>query len=147
MTTWINSQFPRPDFHRQVQRHYGLQDTGLSPRITPRITPREKTNRHRITDTGLPRHRITQEIAPRLLAIGQSLDFELVIDVRVASMLGRGNNEAGIFANHCLVQTSLPGPTRVPEGLPSEHASNAGRRPNSFWPSWPLALVSALIVS
>ena len=29
MTTWINSQFPRPDFHRQVQRHYGLQDTGI----------------------------------------------------------------------------------------------------------------------
>jgi hypothetical protein len=28
MTTWVNSQFPRPDFHRQVQRHYGLQDTG-----------------------------------------------------------------------------------------------------------------------
>ena len=27
MTTWINSQFPRPDFHRRVQRHYGLQDT------------------------------------------------------------------------------------------------------------------------
>src|SRR5208337_3606179 len=25
MTTWVNSQFPRPDFHRQVQRHYGLQ--------------------------------------------------------------------------------------------------------------------------
>jgi len=24
MTTWVNSQFPRPDFHRQVQRHYGL---------------------------------------------------------------------------------------------------------------------------
>ena len=33
MTTWINSQFPRPDFHRQVQRHYGLQDTGL-PTLT-----------------------------------------------------------------------------------------------------------------
>src|SRR5271165_2213362 len=31
MTTWINSQFPRPDFHRQVQRHYGLQDTGFPP--------------------------------------------------------------------------------------------------------------------
>src|SRR5262249_1972068 len=30
MTTWVNSQFPRPDFHRQVQRHYGLQDT-LNP--------------------------------------------------------------------------------------------------------------------
>src|SRR5271166_4084874 len=29
MTTWINSQFPRPDFHRRVQRHYGLQDTGF----------------------------------------------------------------------------------------------------------------------
>src|SRR5271165_5321641 len=29
MTTWINSQFPRPDFHRQVQRHYGLQDTEI----------------------------------------------------------------------------------------------------------------------
>jgi hypothetical protein len=27
ITTWINSQFPRPDFHRQVQRHYELQDT------------------------------------------------------------------------------------------------------------------------
>ena len=25
ITTRINSQFPRPDFHRQVQRHYGLQ--------------------------------------------------------------------------------------------------------------------------
>ena len=32
MTTWINSQFPRPDFHRQVQRHYGLQDTGIPTR-------------------------------------------------------------------------------------------------------------------
>ena len=32
MTTWINSQFPRPDFHRRVQRHYGLQDTGFPPR-------------------------------------------------------------------------------------------------------------------
>ena len=31
MTTWINSQFPRPDFHRQVQRHYGLQDTDYPP--------------------------------------------------------------------------------------------------------------------
>ena len=29
MTTWINSQFPRPDFHWRVQRHYGLQDTGF----------------------------------------------------------------------------------------------------------------------
>ena len=29
-----NSQFPRPDFHRQVQRHYGLQDTGI-PSICP----------------------------------------------------------------------------------------------------------------
>ena len=25
ITTWVHSQFPRPDFHRQVQRHYGLQ--------------------------------------------------------------------------------------------------------------------------
>ena len=25
MTTWVNSQLPRPDSHRQVQRHYGLQ--------------------------------------------------------------------------------------------------------------------------
>src|SRR5208337_242884 len=32
MTTWINSQFPRPDFHRRVQRHYGLQDTGFPSR-------------------------------------------------------------------------------------------------------------------
>ena len=27
MTTWVNSQFPRPDFHRQVQRHYGLRNS------------------------------------------------------------------------------------------------------------------------
>jgi hypothetical protein len=27
MTTWVNSQFPRLDFHRQVQRHYGLQNS------------------------------------------------------------------------------------------------------------------------
>src|SRR5208283_2010585 len=26
ITTWVNSQFPRLDFHRQVQRHYGLQN-------------------------------------------------------------------------------------------------------------------------
>ena len=41
MTTWVNSQFPRPDFHRQVQRHYGLSrclaysrrsSVGLDPR-------------------------------------------------------------------------------------------------------------------
>src|SRR5262245_17142151 len=30
MTTWVNSQFPRPDFHRQVQRHYGLQYRGVT---------------------------------------------------------------------------------------------------------------------
>ena len=43
MTTWINSQFPRPDFHRQVQRHYGLQDTGF-PRGSMHaiIRPEEK---------------------------------------------------------------------------------------------------------
>ena len=34
-TTWVNSQFPRPDFHRQVQRHYGLQEIGLTPRLGP----------------------------------------------------------------------------------------------------------------
>ncbi len=32
MTTWVNSQFPRPDFHRQVQRHYWLQFS-LRPRF------------------------------------------------------------------------------------------------------------------
>src|SRR5215831_377853 len=26
MTTWVNSQFPRPDFHRRVHRHYGLHN-------------------------------------------------------------------------------------------------------------------------
>src|SRR5271157_5840869 len=35
MTTWVNSQFPRPDFHRQVQRHYGLQTVVSSP-VRPR---------------------------------------------------------------------------------------------------------------
>src|SRR5271165_4810362 len=40
MTTWINSQFPRPDFHRRVQRHYGLQDTGFPlPDFPSRISP------------------------------------------------------------------------------------------------------------
>src|SRR5271157_3488341 len=39
MTTWINSQFPRPDFHRQVQRHYGLQDTGFPPGKNDELTP------------------------------------------------------------------------------------------------------------
>ena len=36
MTTWVNSQFPRPDFHRQVQRHYGLHNK-LRPKL-PRLT-------------------------------------------------------------------------------------------------------------
>ena len=31
MTTWVNSQFPRPDFHRQVQRHYGLRNSVSTP--------------------------------------------------------------------------------------------------------------------
>ena len=31
MTTWINSQFPRPDFHRQVQWPYGLQKGNGEP--------------------------------------------------------------------------------------------------------------------
>ena len=39
MTTWINSQFPRPDFHRQVQRHYGLQDTGFLPAESEWVRP------------------------------------------------------------------------------------------------------------
>ena len=39
MTTWVNSQFPRPDFHRQVQRHYGLQY-----RIRPREAALELSN-------------------------------------------------------------------------------------------------------
>jgi hypothetical protein len=34
MTTWVNSQFPRPDFHRQVQRHYGLH-----PSFRPLFVP------------------------------------------------------------------------------------------------------------
>src|SRR5262249_19795076 len=36
MTTWVNSQFPRPDFHRRVQRHYGLHNK-LRPKL-PRFT-------------------------------------------------------------------------------------------------------------
>src|SRR6516165_2420789 len=32
MTTWVNSQFPRPDFHRQVHRHYGLHNK-LRPKL------------------------------------------------------------------------------------------------------------------
>ena len=44
MTTWINSQFPRPDFHRQVQRHYGLQDTGFPRNVKPFIETLRATN-------------------------------------------------------------------------------------------------------
>src|SRR5271166_3776458 len=40
MTTWVNSQFPRPDFHRQVQRHYGLQ-TQILTRSDPKIRGQE----------------------------------------------------------------------------------------------------------
>src|SRR5271157_2613606 len=35
MTTWVNSQFPRPDFHRQVQRHYGLRNDSRPPFAEP----------------------------------------------------------------------------------------------------------------
>ena len=35
MTTWVNSQFPRPDFHRQVQRHYGLHPSLSSHMFVP----------------------------------------------------------------------------------------------------------------
>ena len=41
MTTWVNSQFPRPDFHRQVQRHYGLQNKALTPGFKRRETKAE----------------------------------------------------------------------------------------------------------
>ena len=40
MTTWVNSQFPRPDFHRQVQRHYGLQ-TQILTLSDPKIRGQE----------------------------------------------------------------------------------------------------------
>jgi hypothetical protein len=40
MTTWVNSQFPQPDFHRQVQRHYGLQ-TQILTRSDPKIRGQE----------------------------------------------------------------------------------------------------------
>src|SRR5271157_2359728 len=48
MTTWVNSQFPRPDFHRQVQQHYGLQNDSRPliwprPLIRPRIRPTTRT--------------------------------------------------------------------------------------------------------
>src|SRR5271157_1082058 len=39
MTTWVNSQFPRPDFHRQVQRHYGLQNDSRPLYSFPCIAP------------------------------------------------------------------------------------------------------------
>ena len=54
MTTWINSQFPRPDFHRRVQRHYGLQDTGIPPGIpplTPQVTCRRGTSERELSET------------------------------------------------------------------------------------------------
>jgi hypothetical protein len=47
MTTWVNSQFPRPDFHRLVQRHYGLQY-----RARPREATR-KTLRVKLRELGL----------------------------------------------------------------------------------------------
>jgi hypothetical protein len=28
MTTWVDNQFPRPDFHRLAMRHYGLHTPG-----------------------------------------------------------------------------------------------------------------------
>ena len=40
MTTWVNNQFPRPDFHRQVLRHYGLQ-TQILTRSDPKIRGQE----------------------------------------------------------------------------------------------------------
>jgi hypothetical protein len=40
MTTWVNSQFPQPDFHRQVQRHYGLQ-TQILTLSDPKIRGQE----------------------------------------------------------------------------------------------------------
>ena len=40
MTTWVNSQFPRPDFHRQVHRHYGLHN-----KLRPKL-PRHSSTLH-----------------------------------------------------------------------------------------------------
>ena len=60
MTTWINSQFPRPDFHRRVQWYYGLQDTGFPPGFPPRM------NRHRISQN--------QELAASLFPVSGPLE-------------------------------------------------------------------------
>src|SRR5271157_3987011 len=67
MTTWVNSQFPQPDFHRQVQRHYGLQ-TQILTLSDPKISGKEpKTLSKRAHNPPLKEAGLTKPTAhPRL---------------------------------------------------------------------------------
>jgi hypothetical protein len=63
-----------------------------------------------------------------LSAIGQSLGFELAIDLHVVSTLGKGSGDADNVDDHCFVQISLPGLIRE------------ARIPMSWSPRWIPAL-------
>ena len=52
MTTWVNSQFPRPDFHRQLQRHYGLQKDSR-PLFRPGLVFAEPATVHKELMSGM----------------------------------------------------------------------------------------------
>jgi hypothetical protein len=71
MTTWINSQFPRPDFHRRVQRHYGLQDTGFPTKC-----------RIRLTEADLPALRAVSKVARLASTLGPGASNQLLRLVR-----------------------------------------------------------------
>jgi hypothetical protein len=73
-----------------------------------------------------------------------------MIDVRVVSTLGKGSNDSGFFDGHCLIQTSLPGPIRDPEGHQDQFnplVGESSRMPKAYLPALAILLGDACRVS
>jgi hypothetical protein len=84
ITTWINSQFPRPDFHRQVRRHYGLRNqAGPTPWRAGRLD-RQLTSHasviSRITWTGACSRRLSARPCTRNRYVVDDLGAVVVIE-------------------------------------------------------------------
>ena len=143
MTTWVNSQFPRPDFHRQVQRHYGLQ-TQILTLSDPKIRGQEpKTLSKRAHNPLLKEAGLTKPAAahpsggpvaggaiasPRLLPMNRWSSVTLLV----------GEQKRGQSENQELAASLFPAcnDLRPIWGANSRCAADALRTAATPWPDW-----------
>src|SRR5208282_2184885 len=100
MTTWVNSQFPRPDFHRQVQRHYGLQ-TQIPSLSDPKIrgqepkTPSKRAHNPLLKEAALTKPTAAQPSGGPVAGGSQRLLAGLLRQVRVRRVPDGDRDQGG----------------------------------------------------